>query len=148
VDDLPPFDDTGDLPVGVHQATLAVVLQRFGAGTSQRQHVAERLRRVYALATGTGHVARFVVFGSFVTAKPDPNDVDLFLLMDDRFDPASLSSEAAAVFDHSEAQHQFGATVFWMRRAAALDGEEVEVVHWQTKRDRTRRGIVEVVHAP
>ena len=27
--------------------------------------------------------SRFIVFGSFVTAKPEPNDLDLFQLMDD-----------------------------------------------------------------
>jgi hypothetical protein len=31
----------------------------------------------------TGKVARFVVFGSFVTAKDEPNDVDVILLVED-----------------------------------------------------------------
>jgi len=33
------------------------------------------------------------VFGSFVSAKPEPNDVDIFLLMDDSFDVKSLFGE-------------------------------------------------------
>jgi hypothetical protein len=33
---LPAFDEQGDLPVGVHQATLDEVLTRFGHGTPQR----------------------------------------------------------------------------------------------------------------
>lgn len=40
---------------------------------------------MYALAKASGHLARFIVFGSFVTAKPAPNDVDIFLLMSDSF---------------------------------------------------------------
>ncbi len=35
----------------------------------------------YTLAMSTGHVLRFVVFGSFVTAKPGPGDIDIFLIM-------------------------------------------------------------------
>ena len=43
------------------------------------------LEHIYALANAGGHLARFIVFGSFVTAKPAPNDVDIFLLMSDSF---------------------------------------------------------------
>ena len=63
------------LPQGVHHAALAEVLERFGHGTLQRRAVADRLNRVYELAASTRHLRRFVIFGSFVTAKDDPNDV-------------------------------------------------------------------------
>ena len=106
-----------------------------------------RLRRVYELAVATGHVSRFIVFGSFVTAKPEPNDVDLFLLMDDTFDLTQLTGEGRLVFDHSAAQAHFGASIFWLRRLAALPNEEEAVLGWQLKRDGTRRGIVEVEEA-
>jgi hypothetical protein len=74
----PEFDRNGDLPVGVHKATLPEVIQHFGSGTLQRQAVARRLERIYDLAHGTSQLARFVVFGSFVTNKPEPNDVRHF----------------------------------------------------------------------
>jgi hypothetical protein len=38
-----------------------------------------------------------------------------------------------------------GASVFWIRRLAAIDGEQEALEHWQIKRDNTRRGIVEVI---
>ena len=74
-----------------------------------------------------------------------PNDVDVFLLMDDDFDASSLRGDAAVAFDHPRAQVSLGASVFWMRRIAATAGEEAVVEDWQIKRDGTRRGIVEVV---
>ena len=119
-------------------------LDYFGQGTRQRKAVAERLERVYRLAEGTGHLARFVVFGSFVTSTPDPHDVDVFLVMDDTFDAGELSGEAALVFDHAAADAHFGASVFWIPRLAALGGEQAAVEYWQVKRDRGRRGIVEI----
>lgn len=76
---LPAFNEEGDLLPGVHRATLPEVLARFGKGTAQRGAVADRLSRIYQLAASTRQLARFVVFGSFVTAKGDPNDVDIIL---------------------------------------------------------------------
>jgi hypothetical protein len=81
----PEFDAVGDMPPGIHSATLTEVIAYFGSGILQRQRVARRLEHIYALAKASGHLARFIVFGSFVTAKPAPNDVDIFLLMEDSF---------------------------------------------------------------
>lgn len=120
-------------------------MERFGVGSFQRQQVAERVRRIYTLTKSTGHLARFIIFGSFVTDKLSPNDVDVFILMEDTFDVSQVTGEAALVFDHPTAQSYFGASIFWVRKLAALGGEDATVGHWQIKRDGNRRGIVEVV---
>ena len=119
---IPPLTDIGDLPLGVHPASLAEVLDRFAVGSAQRIAVGLRLERIYAVARATGHMRRFVVFGSFITAKEEPNDVDVFFIMEDSFDPALLSREAQSLFDHTAAQAQFGASVFWFRRLALFGG--------------------------
>lgn len=139
----PEFNEQGDLPVGIHAATLEDVLGHF-ARTPRRAVMARRLERICALARSTGHLARFIVFGSFVTDKAEPNDVDIFLLMEDSFDVRQVLTEARLVFDHAAAQNLLGASVFWIRRAAALGGEEATITHWQIKRDGGQRGIVEV----
>ncbi len=90
-------------------------------------------------------MAHFVVFGSFVTAKAEPNDVDVVLLMEDTFDLASVSGEAALVFQHMEADAHFGASVFWTRRSGALGGEQAMIEYWQVRREGGRRGIVDIV---
>jgi hypothetical protein len=140
----PAFDQNGDLPVDIHQATLAEVLAHFGTGTTKRRLVARRLERIYGLARSTGQLARFVVFGSFVTAKPEPNDVDIFMLMEDSFDWRQVKGEATIIFDHAAAQQFEGASIFWIRRMAAIGGEEAAISDWQITRAKTRRGIVEV----
>lgn len=101
---------------------------------------------MYKLAFSTGQVVRFIVFGSFVTAKSDPVDVDIFMLMEDSFDSNQVTGEAAIVFDHLAVQNVEGASVFWIRRQGAIGGEEDAVKYWQIKRDKTRRGIVEVTN--
>jgi hypothetical protein len=142
---LPAFNDEGDLPPGVYRATLAEVLARFGTGSPQRRAVSDRLSRLYELAASTGHLARFIVFGSFVTAKDEPNDVDLVLLMEDTFNLASVEGEPALVFQHMEADAHFGASVFWTRRSGALGGEQAMVEYWEARREGGLRGIVEIV---
>lgn len=142
----PEFDNNGDLPVDIYPATLTEILQHFGTGTVRRDLLGQRLERIYTLANSTGKVARFIVFGSFVTAKQSPNDIDIFLLMDDSFDVDHVYGEAALIFDHQEAQNILGASIFWIRKLAAISGEQEAVEYWQIKRDDTRRGIVEVIH--
>lgn len=141
----PAFDRNGDLPAGVFRATLTEVLEHFGTGTLQRRLIGQRLEHIYTLAVSTGQLARFAVFGSFVTAAPHPNDIDIFLIMTDTFEAHRVQGEAAVLFDHPAAQNVEGASVFWIRQLAALGGEDEALAHWQTKRDHTRRGIVEVI---
>jgi hypothetical protein len=121
-------------------------MKHFGSATLQRQAVARRLERIYNLARGTSQLARFIVFGSFVTNKPEPNDVDIFMLMEDIFDSAQVSGEEKIIFDNMAAQNSEGASVFWIRRLAAIGGEQEALEHWQIKRDRSRRGIVEIIN--
>ena len=141
---LPAFNMEGDLPPGVYRTTLSDVLARFGQGSARRRTVGDRLNRVYQLVISTGQLARFVVYGSFVTAKPEPNDVDIVLIMEDAFHLASVTGEAALVFHHMEADTRFGASVFWSTRSGALGGVQAMIEYWQARREGGRRGIVEI----
>jgi hypothetical protein len=49
------------------------------------------------------------------------------------------------IFDHQAAQNAEGASIFWIRRLAAISGEQATLEHWQITRDKTQRGIVEVI---
>ena len=142
----PAFDSNGDLPIGIHQATLTEILQHFGTGTPQRELVGQQLERIFLLANSTGQVARFIVFGSFVTTKSSPGDVDIFLLMEDSFDVAQVHGEAALVFDTENTQDVLGASIFWIRKQIMFSNEQEFIEGWQIKRDESRRGIVEVIH--
>jgi len=142
---LAPFENSGDLPVAIHVATLAEVVARFGAGSERRRQVTATLERVHELAGSTGKLDRFIVFGSYVTAKPEPNDVDVVLVMSDNFRVEACPTDARCLFDHREAESRLGASVFWVRPSMLfLETLEEFILHWQVKRDKTRRGIVEV----
>ena len=121
---LPSLTEDGELPLGVHAASLREVLDQFGADSAQRRAVALRLDRIYRVARATGHLARFV---------------------DDTFDASQLTGDARLLFDHAAAQAHFGASVFWVRHLAAWPGAQAAVEFWQVKRGGGRRGIVEII---
>ena len=142
---LPEFDEQGDLPVGVHQATLDEVRTRFGYSTLPRQLVTAQPVRIYELARATGKLLRFVIFGSYVTAKPAPNDIDIILVMRDDFEVAECDEQTQPLFDHLRAQQIFGASVFSVRPSTALLAIVDEFIsYWQIKRDQSKRGIIDV----
>ena len=116
-----------------------------GSSNRERQVLVERLERILRIANRTSHLVRFVVFGSFVTDKPVPNDIDVFMVFDDSFDASVCDPEVLILLDHATADSHFGASVFWLRRPAAFGGEQATIEFWQTKRDGGRRGIVEIV---
>jgi hypothetical protein len=141
---LPALNSDGNLPEGVHLATEDEVFARFATSSARRQWLGEQLRSLLALAKSTGQLARVFLWGSFVTSKEVPNDLDVLLVMRAEFAIEAVSTPAHIVFDHVQARLRFQADVFWTK--ASLDPQ---VLHlwldtYQTGKDFTRRGIVEV----
>jgi hypothetical protein len=76
---LPDFDDDGNLPVGIHRATIEEVVARFGRGPPERRIETRELVDFVSWARKV-RVSRVLVNGSFVTSKRAPNDVDVVIL--------------------------------------------------------------------
>jgi hypothetical protein len=67
------------------------------------------------------------------------------LVIRDDFSLAACEEQTRALFDHQQAQARVGASIFWLCPGALLRGSlEDFLLGWGTKRDLTRRGIVEV----
>lgn len=141
---FPEFNESGDLPVGIYKATLQEVLHHFAVGSLQRQLVAGRLKKIYFSALETDQVLRFIVYGSFVTAKENPNDVDIFILMKDGFDPDEVFGKSRLIFKHLTTQKYEGASIFWATESGIIGDVDEFIKGWQIKRGGERRGIVEV----
>jgi hypothetical protein len=142
---LPALTQTGDLPAGIHAADWKEIEQRFGGGADTRVRAFARLRHVYELANRTGFLRRFLIFGSFVSGAVEPRDIDIVLIMDASFKLEDAPRESRTLFSHPDAEARFGASLFWVREGMLTDTEmQAFLETWQTKRDRTMRGIVEV----
>ena len=77
---IPPLDNQGYLPPGIHPATVPEIEARFGRESELRRVEMESLRWLIELAQRAG-IRRIVVNGSFVTDKLEPNDIDCVLLV-------------------------------------------------------------------
>lgn len=130
----------------MHRATFDEVQRRLGKGSLKREECSRRLLHVFDLARRTNHLHRFVIFGSYVTEKTDPKDVDVILVMDESFRLESCPIESRGLFDHAVAQRRYGASIFWVRPPLLFE-ETLDnfIAYWQVKRDGSQRGIVEVI---
>jgi hypothetical protein len=142
---LPAFNLDGNLPEGIHRATDHEVLQRFGTSTARRQWLGERLRSLLATARSTGKLERAFLWGSFVTDKALPNDLDMLLIVATDFVLDSAPPQSRVIFDHALARIQFHADVFWTKASIEADILTLWLETYQMGKDFKRRGIVEII---
>ena len=83
---LPEFTSAGELPAGVYVVTSEEFRARFGAGIPRRIWLSSRLDVLLDLADKTGKLLRVFVWGSFVTTKSAPQDIDILLVMAEDFE--------------------------------------------------------------
>lgn len=72
---IPDFNNIGNLPPGVHDATWDEIVQRFG-WTSRRCELLDGLKAAVESLRQAG-CRRVFVNGSFVTNKDEPGDIDV-----------------------------------------------------------------------
>ena len=142
---LPAFNQDGNLPEGVHRATEAEVLSRFATTSARRKWLGERLRNLLKMARATGKLERVVLWGSFVTSKESPNDLDVLLVMAADFDLEQVPTDRRALFNYAQAKIRFNADVFWTKVSIGQDTLDLWLNTYQLGKDLKRRGIVEVV---
>jgi hypothetical protein len=144
---LPEFDVKGDLPAGIHSATLMEMERRFGRFTvsDRRIKLFATFEQMVEMARGAGIVERILIGGSFVTAKPEPNDIDIVMVLSSNVDFDALTPSQYVVADRDALRRVFKGgdlDVIVVRnhtrhRQAALE-------FFQTNRDNKAVGIVEV----
>ena len=89
------FGRDGYLPEVLFLASEAEFTFRFGTQSRRRQRLIHRVRRWIELAKLV-RAMRLFIDGSFITAKPEPNDVDAVVLLSNDFEmQIAANSEAA-----------------------------------------------------
>lgn len=80
---IPPFNEHGWLPDGIHDCTLEEAAGQFGAfqSSDRRPELWARFVEFVREAKACGLVDAVLMDGSFVTAEPAPNDIDLVLVV-------------------------------------------------------------------
>ncbi|MEX2316120.1 MAG: hypothetical protein WD669_03145 [Pirellulales bacterium] len=129
---IPPFDELGNLPPGIHPATPDEIDVRFGQVSELRRVQMESVRWMIDLARRAS-VKRVVLNGSFVTDIMDPNDVDCVLLPGDEM--IDVAAEDALVQ---------GLPFLDIKLVASQEFNEFVNVTFASDRFRASKGMIEV----
>lgn len=80
---IPELNAHGCLPAGLHDCDLSEVRVRFGSfqTNDRRPALFAKLEELVAACRRSGLFTALLVDGSFVTAKPSPNDVDVLAVL-------------------------------------------------------------------
>ena len=122
-------------------ATEPEVTFRFGSGTPRGRRLILRLRRWLELPRVT-RASRFLVDGSFVTAKAEPNDIDAVVLLANDFE-RQISDGVNAALELEMLLTRRPEEIF-----AAEDTRDwndwVEFFSKTREADRRRKGLLEI----
>ena len=142
---LPDFTEDGLLPAGIYNVTVDAFEKRFVyfAGSDRRFRLFEKLRELHRQARQSGIVKRFLVGGSFVTAKAEPNDFDCILVFGQDVGGRDLSPMEYNLLLRTRARRNFGGDIIPVAEGSA--NYDYYLRFFQTTRDKRPVGIVEIV---
>ena len=131
---IPPFNEQGYLPPGVHSAALDEIDAHFGQSSEIRRVQMESIRWMVDLAVRAG-AQRIVLNGSFVADIMEPNDVDCVLL----FLPGAYRDQFAI------SQLRSGLPFLEIKLVGQVDFNDFVNVTFGTDRMGVPKGMIEVI---
>jgi hypothetical protein len=144
---IPALNPDGVLPAGLFDCSLAEVRERFGEfnGFDRRVRLFTRLEELTLALRSSGLFEALIVDGSFITAKPLPNDVDIIavLRLGHNFERDLPMSEYAVV-SRSLLRRRFGFDVIVAERETSLYRTYVEFFSRVREVPELRKGLLRV----
>jgi hypothetical protein len=139
---IPPFDERGNLPPGIHKADWDELETRFN-GSARRVELLAGLREALVVLRDAGCRTAYVD-GSFVTAKEEPDDFDgcwdAMGVDASRLDPVLLDF----VHPRTAQKERFGGELFLAAAPADPKSGALFLDFFQRDRDGERKGIVKI----
>ena len=140
--EIPPFDENGNLPPGVHWADWSDFKERFGT-TYRRNVLILGLEAVMEQLKAAG-CRTIYINGSFVTQEPKPNDFDACWDRDD-VDIDYLRKNAPIVlkyYDSPAQKAKYGGEIY--QSDQPVDDSIISIELFQRDRDLNRKGIIAI----
>jgi hypothetical protein len=141
---LADFTENGWLPEGIHVATFEEFKNRFMyfERSDRRFLLFEKMRELYFEAKRSGLVKHFLVGGSFVTSKIEPNDFDCILVIDPLAEQIELPPAQYNVVSRRMVRRKFGGDIYPVIEGSVEHYQLLEL--FQATRGGGRKGIVEI----
>jgi hypothetical protein len=142
---IPSLDPDGFLPVGLHDCTFDQIALAFGSfqGSDRRPQLFARLCALVREATDVKFIRSILVDGSFATAKPDPNDIDLILVLSKAPDlAADLLPHEYTLISKRRVQKRYGFDMVAVREETVEFEEAVAFFERVRQQPGRRKGIL------
>jgi predicted nucleotidyltransferase len=117
---------------------------RFGASTPRRQFLFRQLEIVIDQLRVTGSLKQVYLFGSFVSGKASPNDVDLIVVMKAGFSTTQLGGKVLELFQHDLCRIRYHADLFWVTEAVGRASIEDLLEVFSRDREGRAQSVIEV----
>ena len=114
---IPPFDDTGDLPPGLHTATWDEFRARFCrfVQSDRRLMLCRQMEQLVDDARASGIVTKILVGGSMVRATAEPNDFDCTIVLHADIQYETLRPDQLQIADAGIARSRYLGDIFVAR---------------------------------
>jgi hypothetical protein len=144
---IPPFNEHGLLPDGIHDCSLEEAAARFAAfqSSDRRPRLWRRFTDFVRQEKGCGFVETLMVDGSFVTEKPDPGDIDLVLVVATNHDfSADLTPAYYSLLAQRRVRRRFGFDIVVVKNGS--ENLELAVAFFQQVKQRpgVKKGILRI----
>ncbi len=142
---LPYLNADGYLEPGIYLASLDEVLERFGTGTPTRERQGNLLRLVVESARKYPTIKRVLIWGSFVSAKPEPGDLDFSIVVEVRHRFATIDPAELRFFSPFDANIHYGVDRgFLVVKDYPPESYAEAILFFCQDRDGRQHGILEV----
>jgi hypothetical protein len=142
---IPALNADGFLPAGVFECTLPELRGHFGAfhDSDQRPRLFARLEELISALRQSGLFEALLVDGSFVTAEPAPNDIDLVAVLRPGHDfERDLPISEYALISRALLHRRFGFDVIVAERDTHLYRTYVEFFSRVREAPEMRKGLL------
>ena len=89
-------------------------------------------------------VKQIYLFGSFVSGKASPNDIDLLVVMNSGFSTTQLDETILELFQHDTCRIRYQAHLFWVTEAVGDDRIEDLLEVFSHDRNGRPQSVVEI----
>ena len=140
---IPELNEDGVLPEGIYDCTLDEIGERFGRfqTTDRRVHLFENLCALVNEERAAGIAIEMLINGSFVTDKPEPNDIDLLIVLpEDYIRAAALAPFRYNAISKSNLRRRYRFDVFVVGKDSTEYYERLRF--FQGTREEKEKGIL------
>ncbi len=142
---IPALNANGLLPAGAYDCTLPEVRARFAefSGSDHRVRLFTRLEELALAMRSSGLFEALIIDGSFVTAKPAPNDIDLVAVLRPGHDfECDLPMSQYTLVSRTLLRRRFGFDVIVAEQESQLYRTYVEFFSRVREAPEMRKGLL------